>query len=245
MKDIDVAFCFYDDLDYRTDADRDSLILRDWHRRLWTKSLPDGTGIQVSVDDEGYLSFGGPTGTIRVSSDTIATSHSGYSRSATSRLWAELSEPEQRQYERTFYTIGGFIVFPVRPQSLNQARGTRSSIADRFDLTLECIRQHYLGEDDNPLADVLRVDAEYFGMFGSGHAGFATFVDFFHLQDMVVGTSIRWLDRIERRRWDFDAAPLPTTAASYLTYLNSVAEFVVARNGRIRSWAESSPMERA
>ena len=83
-------------------------------------------------------------------------------------MWAGLSPTEQLGYERAFYTIGGFTVFPVHPQSLNQVRGTDSRIADRFDLTVEGLRQHYLGEHENPLAGVLKVDADYFRLFGEG-----------------------------------------------------------------------------
>ena len=38
--------------------------------------------------------------------------------------------------------------------TINVARGLNKKIADRMDLTLECIRRHYLGED-SPLRDVL------------------------------------------------------------------------------------------
>lgn len=70
------------------------------------------------------------------------------------------------------------MIFPNSPciTELNQLRGTHSSIADRFDLTLECIRQHYFGEHENPLARVLGVDADYFGLFGEGPTGFAAYV---------------------------------------------------------------------
>ena len=243
MKDIDVNFCFYDDPDFRTDADRDSRVLQEWHQRLWSKALPSGEVLTWSKEPNGYLVLARPGDPVRVSSDTIATSHSRYDRLGASRLWAEMSEAEQKQYERTFYTIGGFIIFPVRPQSLNQSRGTRSQVADRFDLALECIRQHYLGEHDNPLADVLELDANYFSLFGAGRAGFASFVTFFHLQDLLTGGStIRWLSDFGGDRWDFNAPALPSTSPEYRGYLDNVASFVSSRNIRVERWIEENPV---
>ena len=144
MTEIDDQFCFYDE-DYSGDADRDSPRLREWHRQLWSKPLPTGDRLEWLIEPNGYLVSAAPHGPFRVSSDTIATSHSNYKRFGIEQVQAGISPDELEQYERAFYTIGGFIVFPTRPQSLNQRRGTDSSIDDRFDLTLECIRRHYIG----------------------------------------------------------------------------------------------------
>ncbi len=35
-----MEFCFYDDADFLTDADRDSQILARWHQQLWSQPLP-------------------------------------------------------------------------------------------------------------------------------------------------------------------------------------------------------------
>jgi hypothetical protein len=235
VDEIDVDFCFYDDPDFATDADRDSRILRTWHQRLWSKPLPSTKRIVWDLEPGTSCLVHGD---IRVSSDTIATTHSNYRRLGTAQLWEALDEDEQTRYDRSFYTIGGFIIFPIRPQSLNQRRGTAASIADRFDLTLECIRQHYLGMVDNPLADVLSLDADYFQLFGSGAEGFANYVDFFHLQDLASPDSVRWLDGHVGREWHFDRPPLPRTLGAYRDYLDNVANFVAARNGRIRDWCD-------
>jgi hypothetical protein len=154
-------------------------------------------------------------------------------------MWDSLADDVRKRYDRTFYTIGGFIIFPTRPQSLNQRRGTAGSIADRFDLTLECIRQHYLGQDGNPLSEVLSLDRNYFQLFGTGAQGFATFVEFFHLQELASADSVRWLHGSDDREWDFDQPPLPQKLDSYIKYLDNVADFVAARNARIRDWCET------
>lgn len=235
MGEIDVDFCFYDDPDFGSDADRDSPILRRWHQRLWSKSLPSGEHLSWELEPgTSCLVYGD----VRVSSDTIATTHSNYRRLGAAQMWENLTEDERRTYDRSFYTIGGFIIFPTRPQSLNQRRGTAGAIADRFDLTLECIRQHYLGQAANPLSDVLSLDSDYFRLFGTGAQGFATFVEFFHLQDLAAPESVRWLDGRVDREWDFDQPPLPQTSDAYRAYLDNVADFVEARNSRIRDWCD-------
>jgi hypothetical protein len=109
---------------------------------------------------------------------------------------------------------------------------------DRFDLTLECIRQHYLGRTDNPLAEVLSLDAAYFRLFGEGSEGFAAFVEFFHLPHLASPDSVRWLDGHAGRDWDFDRPPLPQTIDGCRHYLHNVATFVAARNARIQDWYE-------
>lgn len=235
MDEIDVDFCFYEDPDYRRDADRDSRKLMRWHQLLWSKPLPDGSLMEWSVEPGTSCLTGNG---LRVSSDTIATTHSGYHRYGIEPLYEGLPAADREQYERAFYTIGGFIVFPSRPQSVNQRRGTSPGIADRFDLTLECIRRHYLGEAESPLSDVLAVDADYFGLFGAGYEGFQGFIEFFHLQDLVTTDSVRWLDG-HQGSWSFETSPLPKTAEAYRNYLDNVAAFVAARNERIRAWCES------
>jgi Family of unknown function (DUF6994) len=234
---INVGFCFYDDPDFATDADRDSQILRRWHQQLWSKCLPSGHQLAWTLEPGTSCLVHGD---VRVSSDTIATTHSNYRRLGATQMWEQLNEAERTSFTRSFYTIGGFIVFPTRPQSLNQRRGTEPTIADRFDLTLECIRQHYFGETRNPLSDVLDIDGEYFRLFGAGPRGFATFVDFFHLQDLASPDSVRWLDGHVGREWRFGRPPLPQSLDAYRRYLRNVAAFVAARNVRIQDWFDKN-----
>jgi hypothetical protein len=236
VEPIDVFRCFYDDVDYRRDADRDSQVLKAWHRALWSKELPSGERAEWVNEAGGYLTFQAPTGAIRVSSDTIATTHSSYPSIRGPGVVAQLGREALLRYERAFYTIGGFIIFPVHRSSLNQARGTDYRIADRFDLTLECIRRHYFDENENPLAAVLEVDANFFRLFGEGRSGFAAYDDFFHLQDLVRGDVIKWLDDSTVSRWNFEVPPLPASASAYRSYLDNVSAFVMARNFRIQAW---------
>jgi hypothetical protein len=240
---IDVAYSFYDDPDFVADADRDSQLLKRWHERLWSKALPSGERLTWVPAPGSYLTADSSHGPLRVSSDTIATTHAGYASAGITHLWSELEDAEKLHIERALYTIGGFIIFPTRPQSLNQRRGTDSRIADRFDLTLECIRGHYVGQSENPLADVIQADANYFRLFGDGSEGFSAFVDFFHLQDLLIDGSVRWLDVSSTQVWDFDAPPLPTSAPAHRRYLDNVLTFVSARNQRIKDWCSSQSGE--
>jgi len=234
--DVDVAFCFYDDPDFRVDADSDSRVLQSWHGLLWTKELPGGFRIEWSAEEESTcLVHNSHLGNFRISSDTIASTHERY----VPDLWASVDEESQRAFNRAFYTVGGFIVFPRHPGSLNQRRGWDRSIADRFDLTLECIRRHYLELDPNPLGAVLSEDAAFFGLFGSGASGFQSYVEFFHLQDLVDGLSVRWLDGTQDDTWSFSKPALPGNAIAYRRYLESLRGFVEARNERIARWAEA------
>ena len=76
------------------------------------------------------------------------------------------------------YTIGGMIIWPGTQidgeRTINQARGFTAVIADRFDLTVECVRRHYDGDTTHPLAATYRALHAFFNLFGS----FAGYVDF-------------------------------------------------------------------
>lgn len=229
--DFDPDFCFYDEEGYERDADAESLQLRLFHARLWSKDASEGPLMFMPDQGARTLTCTLADGTtLRVSSDTIATSHSGYTEMRP--LHAGLPGDYRNDIERKFYRMAGFIVFPVHPQSLNQLRGWR--LRDRFDLTLECIRRHYTGEA-HPLADVMTQGAKFFGLFGSGHTGFVRYVEFFHLQGLVADGSVRWFDGSSTTP-DLDAARLPATTDNYRAYLDNVAEFTDDRTDRIRTW---------
>ena len=137
---------------------------------------------------------------------------------------------EREEFNRIGYTIGGMMVFPGnqvdRKMTINGARGFHPRIKDRFDLTLECIRRHYLDEP-SPLSDTLARYADFFGLFGD----FAGYVDFFHLQDLVneVTLTVKFFMPFE----DFTASPLPGTLDAYLGYRQRAIEFIESRNRRI------------
>ena len=142
----------------------------------------------------------------------------------------QLSESEVNELFLTGSTIGSYILFPSnridRKPTINGARGINHKIADRFDLTLECIRRHYL-QEDSPLATTLRRYASFFDLFDS----FKGYVDFFLLQDLVADDygAIRFYLPFN----EFKNSPLPRNLSEYRTYRNGVLEFIHSRNRRI------------
>jgi len=223
---IDVSFDARDDAGGR-DPDTYSATLKAYHRALWSR--PPRPGLPSFEFQPGgrtaYLRHESDVlGNIAIGSDTIITSHQG-KRAA---LYAQVDPAVNAAFHRQGMTLGGFLVFPVRfglGWTVNQARGMRADIADRFDLTLECIRRHYAGVGGGPLERYLAVYDYFFELFGD----FKTYVEFFFLQDLVAADGIRWLHDFD----DFVSPPLPTTLDGYLDYRERQLEFVAARNARI------------
>lgn len=128
------------------------------------------------------------------------------------------------------YTIGGTIIFPKHPGSINQAKGTNAKISDSWDLTLECIRRHYAGEE-SPLSKAMESDREFFDLF----LDFRGYVDYFFLQDCVTE------DYSEIRYWigkgDFTKNALPQSVDEYMLWLQRQSDFLNRRNARIKEYA--------
>jgi hypothetical protein len=97
---------------------------------------------------------------------------------------------------------------------------------DRFDLTMECIRRHYIGED-SPLSATLARYADFFRLFGD----FRGYVEFFLLQDLVTAdcSAVRFFSPFD----DFNLWPVPGSAAAYAQYRELAVGFIEARNRRI------------
>jgi hypothetical protein len=110
-------------------------------------------------------------------------------------LIAQTTKEERDTFFELGYTIGGMMIFPAgKGQTINQRRGCLTTIADRMDLTLECIRKHYLGAS-NPLKEVLTAYAPFFEVFGRGAEGFDQYVSHFLLDDLVADGRVRFFFR--------------------------------------------------
>lgn len=228
--DIDTSFDIRSDAKGR-DPDKFSPTLRRYHRQLWSKPLPNGVVFELADQrSKGYLRHDSSVGAFRVASDQIIRT---FDYSKRLRHIVEHVPPQEREaFVQEACTIGGTIIFPKkfdRRHTLNQARGVRRSIEDRFDLTLECIRRHYGGEA-SPLGDVLDRYADFFDLFG----GFRQYSEFFLLEDLVTGdfSAVRFLTE-----WDgFSSPALPSSLDEYMTFRDRSVAFVRARNQRIAQY---------
>jgi hypothetical protein len=150
-----------------------------------------------------------------------------------------VSEAEREAFYRASYTVGGMMVFPHDPDgelgparalTLNKARGWRADIADRMDLTLDCIKRQWAGDHTNPLSDVLDRYWSFFEFFGS----FDNYVNYFLLNDLLE-------DDHETVRWffegGFDRPALPQNPAEWRRFRDESLRFVQARANRIAQLA--------
>ena len=130
---------------------------------------------------------------------------------------------------RKSYTIGGMIIFPKHRHSMNQDKGTNRLISDRWDLTLECIRRYYNGED-SPLYETIERDKWFYQLF----CDFKGYVDFFFLQDAVTA------DYSQVNIWNGDASftesGLPQGKENYYSFIEKEYDFLAERNARIKEF---------
>lgn len=233
---IDITFDFRTDTPGyglpRADPDASSPTLRRYHQLLWSRPLPGGVPFLLDATRPGaYLHHLSPLGEFRLSSDAVIPT---LRKKLAGRI--EIPEDELSEFSRIGYTIGGMMIWPSNKVggaiTINGARGFDRRIADRFDLTLECIRRYYLGEPSpaGVLGPALARYPEFFALFG----GFEGFVDFFLLQDLVDERSctVRFFTPFA----DFTTSPLPGTLDQYRRYRERSIEFIEARNQRIAAY---------
>jgi len=165
MKIIDKNFSFHSD-SYSKDPDTNSPTLKEYHKILWSKPLPNGRLFELRDDKVGiYLYHNSELGEFSLGSDAISHSYKYHKR----KQWLTRQIPEAvNEVYSAGCTIGAYIIFPNNKidnkQTINGARGCNGKIDDRFDLTLECIRRFYLGLA-SPLHDVLLRYQDFFGLF--------------------------------------------------------------------------------
>jgi uncharacterized protein DUF6994 len=157
---FDPTFDFRTEAGIGEDPDSTSPTLRAYHRLLWSKPLPSGDPFDLDDTKPGaYLHHLSARGEFYLTSDSASPTFIRYQRMAD--IIRLIPESEREQFLTVAHRIGGKMVFPVGKvdckQTINQERGRNSQIADRLDLTLECIRLHYLGET-SPLAEALVSD---------------------------------------------------------------------------------------
>lgn len=236
LKDIDVWFDMRSDCPKPKpgttklpDPDIVSPTLKEYHRLLWSKQLPNGKFMDLETGNGCYLKWND----FYLGSDSIIVSfmHTRFKL----RELVQNSIPNyaeyREQYQHRGYTIGGSIIFPQHRWSMNQARGCSRKISDRWDLTLECIRRYYHGEP-NPLESVFEKDTSFFNLF----VDFKGYVDFFFLQDCVdENYNVNfWLDT---PLWD--TYPMPKTMEEYHLWIAQEMDFLEKRARRIQEYCNS------
>jgi hypothetical protein len=230
---IDTAF------DMRIDAngldpDSQSKTLKSYHQILWSKPLPNGSMFDLSSKGHGrYLSHKSDVGKFALSSDSIAHSYKNVKRM--SGILESVESEIVESFRNLAYTICGFIVFPGNrighKMTINGARGLSPMIADRFDLTLECIRRHYQGIE-NPLTQTLDRYQDFFALFEN----FENYVEFFLLQDLI-NPATGEIKFFMKNTDVLTSSAFPSTGDEYLEYRENSMEFLFNRNQRIQDWS--------
>lgn len=213
-----------------SDPDVASPTLKEYHRLLWSKKLPNGEMmVLISRKAPYYLTWKD----FCFGSDTIIV---GFRYARYKHIISQVNDM-QEDYKvywegllRKAYTIGGTIIFPVHRNSMNQRKGMSRVISDRWDLTLECIRRYYQGED-SPLYKVILSDKAFYDLF----VDFKGYVDFFFLQDAVSDDYQRV--NIWDGAGDFKEDGLPKTLDDYLSFIDKEFCFLDKRNKRISEYA--------
>ena len=228
--DIDASYDFRNDVRPNNDPDIHSKKLKLYHKILWSKQLPSGKDFLLDYSITGkYLSSKSSIGEFELSSDSITHSYIGVKRM--NSITKLVSDVDRDKILKTFYTIGGFIIFPSNKidnkQTINGSRGFNSRIFDRFDLTLECIRRFYLGIE-SPLYETFSRYKDFFQLFDD----FQGYAEFFLLQDIVTDdfSEVKFFLPFDD---SFPSQPLPKDLNDYLIYIKNTNNFVVNRGNRM------------
>jgi hypothetical protein len=228
---IDINFNFYSDTPKGKDPDSYSPTLRNYHKILWSKVLPNGLKFELDDKTPMRLHHKSNLGEFFLSSDSIAHTYS--KTQSTVHIIKDIQVDEINDFFSLCSTIGGYIIYPSErinnQMTINGSRGINRNIRDRFDLTLECIRQYYINEN-NPLTDTLKRYSSFFNLFDN----FKGYVDFFLLQDLVTNnySSIKYLIPFK----NFENSPLPNNVEEYRLYKKNLTSFVLARGQRIKDF---------
>ncbi|MEA3488130.1 MAG: hypothetical protein U9R10_02630 [Euryarchaeota archaeon] len=233
---INTKFNFYSDA-RRGDPDSTSPTLRKYHKRLWSKPLPDGKTFDLCDNKKGvYLYHKSELGEFFLGSDAITHSYKNHKR----KHWLTKQIPnEVNEIFNVGSTIGAYIVFPNNRidgnHTINQARGVNSLIDDRFDLTLECIRLFYLGQK-SPLYDTLLRYKNFFDLFDN----FIGYIHFFLLEDLIdENKKIKFYLPFD----NFKIRPTFSNTNEYLLYEKGVINFIRSRNKRIENYIKLKKIE--
>lgn len=224
---IDTSFNFYSDAK-GGDPDSTSPTLRKYHKMLWSKPLPNGKLFGLNENKSStYLYHKSELGEFFLGSDAITHSYKNHKR----KQWLIEQIPDVvNELFDIGSTIGAYTVFPNNridgKHTINQARGVDSLIDDRFDLTLECLRLFYLGQESPLFSTLLRYKI-FFELFED----FNGYIHFFLLDDLVdENSNIKFYLPFD----SFKTRPSFSSIDQYLSYKKGVIRFIESRNKRIK-----------
>lgn len=210
------------------DADRHSPTLQEYHRILWSKTLPNGQMFELKKISDNRLYHKSSLGEFYLSSDRVIPTFT--KRLQLRDIVSSVPKDKLNHFINLTETIGGITIWPSNRvnnmMTINGAKGFNNLIGDRLDLTLECIRRYYLNQN-SPLFNTLKRYEEFFQLFEN----FKGYIDFFLFQDFV--TKDYKTVRIAPPFNNFESVPIPKTAGEYLEYMNHTEKLIDARNKRI------------
>jgi hypothetical protein len=218
------------------DPDSASKKLKNFHKLLWSKRLPNGKMFKLDDNEiRAYLYHKSELGEYYLSSDSVTHTYSKWKR--TQHIIEKFSPEEIKYFYDIAHTVGGYLIFPGNKvnslQTINQERGMNKKINDRIDLTLECIRRAYINQD-SPLYDTIKRYWDFFALFSD----FKGYCEYFLLQDLT-------LDNFSRVNFfipfnDFILNPLPKDVKEYTEYKKNTLDFLKNRNERIYQYDKSN-----
>lgn len=221
---IDTTYNFQKDTE-PLDADRYSSKLQEYHRILWSKSLPNGEIFTLTKISRNRLYHKSYLGEFYLSSDRAIPTYFKYQK--TKDVISQIPKDKLNKFINLTETIGAITIWPSnkvdRKPTINGAKGFEKKISDRLDLTIECIRRYYLGED-SPLFDTLKKYDNFFKLFNN----FQGYIDFFLFNDYVNEeyTSVNIASPFD----NFRSNPIPSTPDEYLEYMEHMTDLVKSRN---------------
>lgn len=184
MNKIDIYFDFRKESKAR-DPDRWSPTLQEYHRIVWSKPLPNGKIFTLNKISQNRLYHKSELSEFYLSSDMAFY---GFIRKChrTKFIVSQISETDIKEFEQlTLKTLGGTMIWPSiridNKMTINGARGFNRLIADRLDLTIECVRRYYL-EENSPLYEVFKRYSSFFSLFNN----FREYIDFFFFKILLM-----------------------------------------------------------
>ena len=183
-KIIDITFNFETDAKGK-DPDNCSETLRTYHKYLWSKKLPIGEEFDLyDYFERKCIYHKSNIGEFILASDAITHTYSRIRLKRMQKIIEKVPSEHMDKFYKLACTIGSYCIFPAKrvdnKNTINQARGTKVQIKDRFDLTLECIRRYYNNEESPLFSDLKRYN-EFMTLF----IDFKGYCDFFLIQDLV------------------------------------------------------------